>query len=82
MVLRDIPHYWSIDVNALLAVYYAVGNGLKSDGSVRVNLVLKYYAIRPFTPHTYLQWRSIILKLKENRGLKMLGHESFRGELH
>lgn len=82
VVLRDIPHYWSIDVNVLLAVYYSVGNGLKSDGSVRVDLVLKYYAIRPFEPNTYLQWRSIILKMEEHRSLKMLGHEAFCSELH
>ena len=75
VILRHVPTYWYIDVDVLLDINRRVGNGLKSDGSVRFDLVLKYYAILPSHPKTGEQWKSVLYGLQEHCALKKLGHE-------
>ncbi|MFG6203198.1 SET domain-containing protein [Pseudomonas retamae] len=74
VTLRDVPVYWSIDVDVLLDIYRKVGNGLKSDGSVRFDLVLAYYALVPGRPAKHADWQRVLNNLIEHRALWLLGH--------
>ena len=81
VVLRHVPTYWSIDVDVLLDVNRRVGNGLKADGSVRLDLVFKYYCIAPPQPKTTAQWKSALYGLQEHRALQRLGHDGHVSDL-
>lgn len=74
VTLRDVPIYWSIDVDVLLDIYRKVGNGLKSDGSVRFDQVLAYYALVPRRPAKHADWQHLLHNLVEHRALWLLGH--------
>lgn len=74
VTLRDVPIYWSIDVDVLLDIYGKVGNGLKSDGSVRFDLVLAWYALIPRRPAKHADWQRLLHNLVEHRALWLLGH--------
>ncbi|MGR3889348.1 SET domain-containing protein-lysine N-methyltransferase [Pseudomonas sp. 1152_12] len=75
VILRHMPTYWYIDAEVLLDINRRVGNGLKSDGSVRFDLVLKYYSITPSQPKTREQWKAVLYGLQEHCTLRKLGHE-------
>ncbi|MBY8972686.1 SET domain-containing protein [Pseudomonas sp. P867] len=81
VVLRHVPTYWSIDVDVLLDINRRVGNGLKADGSVRLDLVFKYYSIAPPQPKTTAQWKSVLYGLQEHRVLQRLGHDGHVSDL-
>lgn len=74
VTLRDVPMYWSIDVDVLLDIYRQVGNGVKSDGSVRFDQVLAWYALIPRRPATQADWQRLLHNLVEHRALLLLGH--------
>lgn len=74
VVLRDVPMYWSIDIDVLLDIHRKVGNGVKSDGSVRFDLVLAYYSLVPPRPLTSADWQRLLHNLVEQRALWLLGH--------
>lgn len=76
-----MPTYWYIDADVLLDINRRVGNGLKSDGSVRFDLVLKYYSIIPALPKTDEQWKAVLCGLQEHRTLRKLGHEGNLSDL-
>jgi hypothetical protein len=75
VTLREVPLYWSIDVDVLLDIHSKVGNGLKSDGSVRLDLVLAWYALIPRRPATAADWQRLLDNLVEHRALWLLGHQ-------
>lgn len=81
VVLRHVPLYWSIDIDVLLDIYRTVGNGVRSDGSVRLDHVLEYYALIPRSPHTAQQWKSVLYGLQEHRVLQLLGHDGHLSDL-
>ncbi|AUZ46687.1 SET domain-containing protein [Pseudomonas orientalis] len=81
VILRHMPTYWYIDADVLLDINRRVGNGLKSDGSVRFDLVLKYYSIIPALPKTGEQWKAVLCGLQEHRTLRKLGHEGDLSDL-
>lgn len=75
VTLRNVPLYWSIDVDVLLDIHHKVGNGLKSAGGVRLDLVLAYYALVPRRPTTPADWQRLLDNLVEQRALWLLGHQ-------
>lgn len=75
VTLREVPLYWSIDVDVLLDIHRKVGNGLKSDGSVRLDLVLAWYTLVPRRPATSADWQRLLNNLVEQRALWLLGHQ-------
>ena len=81
VILRHIPTYWYIDADVLLDINRRVGNGLKSDGSVRFDLALKYYSIIPAQPKTREQWKAVLAGLQEHHTLRKLGHEGDLSDL-
>lgn len=81
VVLRKCPIYWDNDINVLLDIYYKVGNGLKSDGSVRLDLVLNYYSINPANPQDRQQWQAVLNALAELRAAHTLGHQGHLSDL-
>ncbi len=81
VILRHMPTYWYTDADVLLGINRRVGNGLKSDGSVRFDLVLKYYSIIPARPNTREQWKAVLSGLQEHRTLKKLGHDGNLSDL-
>lgn len=81
VTLRNVPVYWSIDVDVLLDIHRKVGNGVKSDGSVRLDLVLEYYALMPFRPITHADWQRLLHNLIDQRALWLLGHDGHVSDL-
>ncbi|MBI6909269.1 SET domain-containing protein-lysine N-methyltransferase [Pseudomonas palleroniana] len=81
VVLRDIPTYWTMDAEVLLAILHRVGDGLKSDGSVRFDLALKYYGLVPHSPATPAQWSTLLDTLRECCALLALGHADYSNDL-
>ena len=81
VTLRDVPTYWSIDVDVLLDIHRKVGNGLKSDGSVRFDLVLAYYSLVPSRPAAFADWQRLLHNLVEHRALWLLGHQGHISDL-
>lgn len=81
VILRHIPTYWYIDADVLLDINRRVGNGLKSNGSVRFDLVLKYYGILPAQPKTHEQWQAVLHGLQEHHTLRKLGHDGHLSDL-
>ncbi|WPC26639.1 hypothetical protein OE648_18650 [Pseudomonas moraviensis] len=75
VILREVPVYWSIDVDVLLDIHRKVGNGVKSDGSVRLDLVLAYYSLQPQRPATSADWQRLLHNLVDHRALWLLGHD-------
>lgn len=75
VVLRHTPLYFANQINTLLAINRTVGNGIKSDGSVRFDLVLAYYSIIPSNPSTREQWKAVEYNLREYSALWALGHD-------
>lgn len=75
VILREVPVYWSIDVDVLLDIHRKVGNGVKSDGSVRLDLVLAYYSLQPQRPATNADWQRLLHNLVDHRALWLLGHD-------
>ncbi|MDF2642352.1 MAG: hypothetical protein K0R45_1624 [Pseudomonas sp.] len=81
VTLRNIPIYWAIDVDVLLDIYRKVGNGIKSDGSVRFDLVLGYYSLVPPRPVAHADWQRLLNNLVEQRALWLLGHQGHISDL-
>lgn len=81
VILRHIPTYWYIDADVLLDINRRVGNGVKSDGSVRFDLVLKYYSILPAQPKPPEQWKAVLQGLQEHHTLRKLGHDGQPSDL-
>lgn len=81
VVLRHAPLYFANQIDVLLAIHQTVGNGIKSDGTVRVDLVLAYYSITPFTPTTEAHWKAVENNLREHRALYALGHDGHVSDL-
>ncbi|WP_419795025.1 SET domain-containing protein [Pseudomonas palleroniana] len=81
VVLRDIPTYWTMDAEVLLAILHRVGDGLRSDGSVRFDLALKYYGLVPHSPAMPAQWHRLLDTLRECCALLALGHADHNNDL-
>ncbi|WCM54235.1 hypothetical protein OH720_14910 [Pseudomonas sp. WJP1] len=75
LLLDDIPVYWQHDIAVLLDVHRIIGDGIRSDGTIRLDLVLKYYLITPSSPQTAVQWTAALDRLKELRAAFVLGHD-------
>ncbi|EJN23545.1 hypothetical protein PMI35_04597 [Pseudomonas sp. GM78] len=72
LLLDDIPQH---DIAVLLDVHRIIGDGIISDGTIRLDLVLKYYLITPSSPQTAVQWTAALGCLKELRAAFILGHD-------
>ncbi|MBD8099644.1 SET domain-containing protein [Pseudomonas fluorescens] len=81
VVLRKAPLYFANQIDVLLDIHRKVGNGVKSDGSVRLDRVLAYYAIIPAAPTTMAQWKAVQYHLQEYRALCRLGHDGHVSDL-
>ncbi|TKK29934.1 SET domain-containing protein-lysine N-methyltransferase [Pseudomonas sp. CFBP13528] len=81
VVLRKAPLYFANQIDVLLDIHRKVGNGVKSDGSVRLDRVLAYYAIIPAAPTTMAQWKAVQYHLQEYRTLCRLGHDGHVSDL-
>ena len=81
VTLRQLPIYWSIDVDVLLDIHRKVGNGVKSDGSVRLDLVLAYYSLQPLRPANNADWQRLLHNLVDHRALWLLGHDGHVSDL-
>ncbi|MED7666157.1 SET domain-containing protein [Pseudomonas moraviensis subsp. stanleyae] len=81
VTLRNISIYWAMDVNVLLDIHRKIGNGLKSDGSVRLDQVLDYYALIPPRPGTNADWRRLLHNLIDQRALWFLGYNGHVSDL-
>ncbi|MCL9800499.1 SET domain-containing protein-lysine N-methyltransferase [Pseudomonas sp. AKS31] len=81
VILREVPIYWSIDVDVLLDIHRKVGNGVNSDGSVRLDLVLAYYSLQPMQPATSAGWQRLLHNLVDHRALWLLGHDGHVSDL-
>lgn len=81
VTLRQLPMYWSIDVDVLLDIHRKVGNGVKSDGSVRLDLVLAYYSLQPLRPTNNADWQRLLHNLVDHRALWLLGHDGHVSDL-
>lgn len=80
--LRQFPTYWYNDANVLLAIYHRVGDGIRSDGSVRLDLALRYYAIEPHAPQNAVQWDRLRNNLLERQALTLLGFEGHVSDIN
>ncbi|HWH86242.1 MAG TPA: SET domain-containing protein-lysine N-methyltransferase [Pseudomonas sp.] len=81
VTLRNIPTYWYMDADVLLDIYRKVGNGVKSDGSVRLDLVLAYYTLVPSRPASHADWQRLLDNLVDQRALWLLGHDGHVSDL-
>nr|WP_314527023.1 hypothetical protein [uncultured Pseudomonas sp.] len=61
--LSTVPIYWRNDVNVLIAARRDVGDGIRADGTVRLDLALKFYAV-PIAAYNPLQ--QMIERLQEH----------------
>ncbi len=61
--LSTVPIYWRNDVNVLIAARRDVGDGIRADGTVRLDLALKFYAV-PIAADNPLQ--QMIERLQEH----------------
>lgn len=61
--LSTVPIYWRNDVNVLIAARRDIGDGIREDGTVRLDLALKFYSV-PIAADNPLQ--QMIERLQEH----------------
>lgn len=81
LLLDEIPVYWQHDIAVLLDVHRIIGDGIRNDRTIRLDLVLKYYLITPSSPQTAVQWTAVLDSLKELRAAHVLGHDGQLSDL-
>ena len=81
LLLDDVPVYWQHDIEVLLGVHRIIGDGIRSNGTIRLDRVLKYYLISPSSPQTAVQWTAVLDSLKERRAARVLGHDGQLSDL-
>lgn len=75
LLLDDVPVHWQHDIEVLLGVHRIIGDGVRDNRTIRLDLVLKYYLITPSSPQTAVQWTAVLDSLKERRAARVLGHD-------
>lgn len=81
LLLEDVPVNWQHDIEVLLGVHRIIGDGIRSNRTIRLDLVLKYYVITPSSPQTAVQWTAVLDSLKERRAARVLGHDGQLSDL-
>ena len=81
LLLEDVPVCWQHDIEVLLGVHRIIGDGIRSNRTIRLDLVLKYYLITPSSPQTAVQWTAVLDSLKERRAARVLGHDGQLSDL-
>lgn len=72
--LSEVPTYWRNDVHSLIAARRDIGDGIREDGTVRLDLALKFYGVHiaPDSPLQHvierLQERAATLSLEMDEG--------------
>lgn len=61
--LSEVPTYWSNDVQVLIAARRDIGDGIREDGAVRLDLVLRFYGVHIATDS---QLQQVIERVKEH----------------
>lgn len=72
--LSEVPRYWRNDIHVLIAARRDIGDGIREDGTVRLDLALKFYGAHVATDDplqrviTVLQERAATLSLEMEEG--------------